>query len=181
MKNRPMTFLQRIEQIPRKLGAILIPDLIRSSSGRGAIKLPLVGYCQTDSYSCGVAAGWSALKFLVPNASLKKFDRDCAPDRDDGTPSRRLVAALRKNGCSVSMKRLGFGMISKALREGKPVLTAIHLREEIYHWVAIFGVAPGRVFLTGRRLPGFSGHSVPWRELRRRNGPWLSLIVSRCH
>lgn len=174
--------ISSIESIPRSLGFILIPDLLPDhSKRRGESKLRLSGHCQTDSYSCGVAAGWSALKFLIPGSNLERFDFDCRPNTESGTSSERLMKALRKHGASVSTGKLGFAMIAKNIRAGKPVLTAIHLRHDVWHWVAIYGFArkPQRVYLSGRLIPGFSSHWLPWSELRRRNGPWLALVVSR--
>ena len=176
------SIIRLIERIPRALGLTLIPDLVPDTAAKkGERKLAMRGHCQADSYSCGTAAGWSALEFLIPGSNLEGFDFDCRPDCDMGTPSRRLVKALRKHGASVSTEKLGIRMIAKNISAGKPVLAAIHLRDDIYHWVAIYGFGrnPNRVYLSGRVIPGFSSHCLSWAELRRRNGPWLSLVVSR--
>lgn len=177
MKKHIVSFLRAIERIPRKIGVILIPDFRKTK--RGQMTLPMRAYCQTDSFSCAVSAGWSVLSLLVPESDLQKFDKDCAPCPKMGTPSRRLVKALRKHGASVRLARMSLAMVRKCLGSGHPILTAIHCEDDLYHWVAIYGISGNMVLLSGRVIPGFSSHWMPWKELRRRNGPWLSLVVSR--
>ncbi len=176
MKKQLISILRAIERIPRKIGVILIPDLRKAKGGQ--MTLPILGHCQTDSFSCAVSAGWSALQFLIPESSLKRFDRDCAACPVNGTPSRRLVAALRASGASVQFARMGLAVIRDCLAAGRPILTAIHCSDDLYHWVVIYGISGKMVLLSGRVIPGFSSHWMPWKELRRRNGPWLSLVVS---
>ena len=177
-------FLQRsIRDLPGKLGIRLIPDIFGNPPviKNHHVRLPLGGYSQADSYSCGMMAGWSVLEFLNPSADLRRFAFDCAPEPVNGTPAYRLRKALRAQGVSVSTDRLSFPMITRHIKAGHPILTAIHLRGDVYHWIAIYGFQskPKRVYTIGRILPGFSRRCMTWVQLRSRNGPWLSLVARK--
>ena len=162
-----------LDTVPLALGIQKIPDLLPEGAGKNEVKLSLHSYCQTDTYSCGAIAGWSVLEFLKPKADFKKFYRDCAPDREYGTPNTRLRAALRKHGVSVGDRsNLNFASIHQCLRDGKPILIAIAegalFDEDAAHWVVIYGVGtkPNRVFISGKTRPGFSRQQMTWREFK---------------
>lgn len=172
--------MQNLREIPRRLGIRIIRDLFPPPKpGRHEVRLAMAGHCQADDYSCGVSAGWSALRFLNPAARLARFDRECAADPETGTSTTRLRRALRLQGVSATRKPLTFAMLESLLRAGHPILTSIHRRDDVWHWVTIYGVAtkPRRVFFIGRVLPGFSRTWLPWAEFLRIHGSSVPLVA----
>ena len=161
------------DTIPRALGIRDMPDLLPERSSSNGFKLPVRGFSQLDSYSCGVAAGWSVLKYFKPEANFRKFDHACAPHPKWGTPTRHLVTALRKNGLRVyRLGDLDFDAITAFLESGFPILTTIRKRdwaENLHHWVVIygFGSKPRRMHVIGRTdAPGFAKMEMAWRKFK---------------
>jgi hypothetical protein len=162
-----------LDTIPRTLGIRLIPDLFPERARSDELKLPVRGFSQLDSYSCGVAAGWSVLRYFNPSANFRKFDHACAPHPKWGTPTRQLVTALRKNGLRVyRLGDLDFDAITAFLESGFPILTTIRKRdwaENLHHWTVIygFGSKPRRVLVIGRSgAPGFAKMELAWRKFK---------------
>lgn len=124
---------------------------------------------QADSFSCGAIAGWTVIKAIYPErgrAEHVAFYGDCNPHPDRGTPTTRLVKALRAHGVRVSLKRTKatFEEIRKAIDSGAPVIACIEKpRIEDLHWVTIFGYRKGPkrngggkwVYLSNNGLPIF--------------------------
>lgn len=166
MKNTTrMSILETIKQLPKRLGMILIPDLSGPRSPRsGDIILPLHGYSQLDDYSCAVSAGWAALEFLRPAASLRKFNADCAPSPIWGSSTASLASALRKSRVKVGIRKLSRPVVQDSIQRGRPVLACIKWGD-IWHWICISGFNRGRVFMTGRPTAGFSKFSYTWKQL----------------
>ena len=52
---------------------------LRRASGPNEVTLELPGYCQLDSYCCGVVAGVMALKQFKPRASFTAFHERVQP------------------------------------------------------------------------------------------------------
>ena len=161
------------DTIPRALGIRVIPDLLHERARSDELKLPMRGFSLLDSYSCGVAAGWSVLQYFDPEANFRKFDEACAPNPEWGTSTRRLVTALRKNGLRVyRLGDLDFDAIKAFLESGFPILTTIreqHWDENLHHWSVIygFGTKPRRMHIVGRTgAPGFAKMEVAWRKFK---------------
>ena len=161
------------DTLPRRLGLRVVADLLAGRAGFTEFKLPMRGYSQLDSYSCGVAAGWSVLRYFRPEADFQTFDTDCAPDPDWGTSTRRLAAALRGRDLRVvQLRDLDFAALRLLLKSGFPVLTTVrewHWQEHTHHWVVIYGYGwkPNRIHLIGRTgAPGFSKRELPWQEFK---------------
>ena len=172
---RPLVPMLRWLQdtLPRAVGLRVIPDILPVRTGDNEIKLPIRGYSQIDSYSCGVAAAWSVLRYLRPDADFREFDAACAPNPESGTSTAQLSAALRRYQlCVVRLREVDFATIRMFLKSGLPVLTTIrelHWEEDMHHWVAIFGYGwkPRRIHYIGRtRAPGFSKRELDWREFK---------------
>jgi hypothetical protein len=161
------------DTIPRALGLRVIPDLLPDRERSNDLKLPVRGYSQLDTYSCGVAAGWSVLRYFDPEANFRKFDQACAPHPEWGTSTRRLATALRKHGLRVyGLGDLDFDAITSFLESGFPILTAIRERdwvENVHHWVVIYGAGwnPRRMHIVGRTgAPGFAKMELAWRKFK---------------
>lgn len=178
---RPKRKLRKLKKIIRSLYPKLVPDIGITIERKGQVKLPLQGYCQTDPYRCGISAGWSVLTYLNEKANLAKFEQTCKPSKEIGTQSGNLRKALRAQGITTKTVKLTFPVIKKAIKAGYPILTTIYLRKDIYHWIAIYGFQyrPQKVFFVGRIVPGFSSKSLTWGELKRKSGPWLSIVARR--
>jgi len=161
------------DTIPRALGIRVIPDLLPERAHSNEFKLPVRGFSQLDSYSCGVAAGWSVLRYFKPEANFQKFDEACAPHPEWGTSTRRLVTALRKHGLRVHrLGDLDFDAIKAFIKSGFPILTTIrerHWEDNLHHWSVIygFGTKPRRMHVIGRTCaPGFAKMEVAWRKFK---------------
>ena len=161
------------DTIPRALGIRVVPDLLPERARSNEFKLPVRGYSQFDSYSCGVAAGWSVLRYFKPGANFRKFDEACSPHPEWGTSTRRLSAALRKNGLRVyRLGDLDFDAITAFVEGGFPILTTIrerHWAENLHHWAVIYGVGskPRRMHIVGRSgAPGFAKMEMAWRKFK---------------
>lgn len=161
------------DNIPRALGLRLVPDLLPERARANEFKLRLRGFSQLDSYSCGVAAGWSVLRYFNPEANFREFDRACSPHPEWGTPTRRLVTALRKNGLRIHrLGDLDFDAIKSFLESGFPILTTIrerHWEDNLHHWAVIygFGSKPRRMHIVGRSgAPGFAKMEMAWRKFK---------------
>lgn len=161
------------DTIPRALGLRLVPDLLPERQRSNELKLPVRGFTQLDSYSCGVAAGWSVLRYFKPGANFRKFDEACSPHPEWGTSTRRLSAALRKNGLRVyRLGDLDFDAITAFVEGGFPILTTIrerHWAENLHHWAVIYGIGsrPRRMHVIGRTgAPGFAKMELTWRNFK---------------
>jgi hypothetical protein len=174
---------KQLREIPRALGIRKIRDFFSDKPEKGYVKLRIRGYCQTDSYSCGVIAGWSALEMLNPEASFSQFDADCDPDPHWGTSTASLRKALKKQGIASRKVTPSWDALRREIKAGNPVLATIYLRGDVYHWVCIYGYRenPDMVLYVGRIVPGFSRVLATWEEFHYRtekDDPWLALSPS---
>lgn len=135
------------------------------------VTLDLPGYGQIDSYSCGVVAGVMALKQFKPRARFSDFYARCDPHPVWGTPTAKLVRALRQHGLRVQERDdLGFAGLCGAIDEGSPVLVCVHNPgTDCAHWVVVYGYGrrPSRVFLATNGLPFLDRNVVPFGEFTR--------------
>ena len=160
------------DNLARKLGLRVIPDLLPERTRGNEFKLPVRGYSQLDSYSCGVAAGWSVLRYFKPGAIFREFDEACAPSPRTGTSTRKLAAALRRHDLRVfPLRDLDFEAITAFLESGFPLLTTIRDPEwekNTHHWVVIYGFGwrPRRMHFVGRAIPGFTKRGLSWRKFK---------------
>lgn len=161
------------DNIPRALGMRVIPDLLPERERSNEFKLPLRGFSQLDSYSCGVAAGWSVLRYFKPEANFREFDQACAPSPRTGTSTRKLSAVLRRHDLRVfHLRDLDFEALTAFLESGFPILTTIreqHWDDNLHHWAVIygFGSKPRRMHIVGRTgAPGFAKMELAWRKFK---------------
>jgi hypothetical protein len=162
-----------VDHVPRALGLRVMPGLLPERTRRNELKLPVRGYSQLDAYSCGVAAGWSVLRYCKRESHFREFDTDCAPSRRTGTSTRNLYAALRRHGLRVfPLRDLDFEAITTFLKSGYPIFTTIrepHWKKETHHWAVIYGFGwrPRRMYFVGRiGIPGFTKRALAWRKFK---------------
>lgn len=97
------------------------------ASGPDEVTLDLPGYCQLDSYGCGVVAGVMALKHFKPSASFSAFYARVNPHPEHGTPTSRLIGALQRSGLRVTERHgLTFADLCEAIDAGTPVIVVVH-------------------------------------------------------
>lgn len=133
--------------------------------------LDLPGYCQIDTYSCGVVAGVMALKHFKPDASFSAFYARCDPHPEWGTSTARLTRGLRRSGVRVREHTdLTFAGLRAALDAGSPVLVTVqNPGSEDAHWVVVYGygLKPNRVFLATNGFPLVSANEFTLRQFAR--------------
>ncbi|MEA3188723.1 MAG: hypothetical protein QOD99_2553 [Chthoniobacter sp.] len=145
------------------------PDLTNDFCREGEVKLRVPFYAQTDPYSCGAIAGWMVVETFHPTASFAGFYKICRPDPLNGTPTHRLIRALRVFGIGVSIRRdLDFDAIANAIEFGFPVIAGAGNEQfdDGDHWVVVYGVARKRrrVFVCNNVRHGHSRIEMSWRD-----------------
>lgn len=146
---------------------ILIPDLFKPIPHPWA--LPIRGYCQTDSYRCGLSTAWTVVEFYQPEAKFSEFSKICKPVPIWGLSYKQMVKCLRKQGLHVSESKVEFELIEESILKGHLILICIGGEENDDHWIVIYGVnRTGRILLSGRTTPGFSRTSMSWRKFSKR-------------
>ena len=144
---------------------------LRRASGPNEVTLDLPGYCQLDSYCCGVVAGVMALKLFQPRASFTAFHARVQPHPENGTSTTRLVRALRQSGLRVTDRAdLTFAGLCAAIDAGCPVLVVVqNPGADAAHWVVVYGYGrkPNRVFLATNGYPFIAKNVVPLRQFAR--------------
>ena len=145
---------------------ILIPDLFKSH--HGSTSLPIRGYCQTDSFRCGLSAAWATVKFFQPKASLSSFREICNPLPNWGLSTQKMMNCLRKQGLHVAARESGFWDIQTAILGGHPVLTTLGGPDNDDHWIVIYGFTATHILFVGRVLPGFTKRKMKWRKFLKR-------------
>ncbi|MEQ2005270.1 MAG: papain-like cysteine protease family protein [Limisphaerales bacterium] len=141
------------------------------ASGPDEVTLGLPGYCQLDSYGCGVVAGVMALKHFKPRASFSAFYARVSPHAEHGTPTSRLIGALQRSGLRVTERDgLTFADLCAAIDAGSPVIVAIqNPGADVAHWVTVYGygLEPDRVFLATNGFPFVATNVFPLRQFAR--------------
>lgn len=127
---------------------------------------------QTDDYSCGVVAGWVAIKALYPaRRNRQVFRKDCNPSKRYGTSTARLIKALRKHDVRVSVRRdnLSFELIKECVDYGLPVIACIETGDTWFHWVTVYAYKAGKnkqVYLCNNGWTDVNGE-ISYREFEK--------------
>src|SRR6267154_339794 len=95
------------------------------SARRGEHILDLKAYTQLNSYSCGVAAGFSVVKTFYQKTKFKDFYELVDPDPELGTQTLVMHRALRQSGVSLKSPRLTYQTLVGHIREGRAVIVTI--------------------------------------------------------
>jgi ABC-type bacteriocin/lantibiotic exporter with double-glycine peptidase domain len=130
------------------------------------ILIPIAGYRQNKSYTCGFTSGLMILHTFNPQSSIDTFYKRVKSDKS-GTSTNRLVSALRESGIRIRVVRGGsitFQQIAGWIKQGRPIITTV---KNDTHWVVIFGVGykPQRIFIAGNGLL-LKKQKHTWTEFR---------------
>ena len=180
----------RIERLASRLHRLwpaclrMIPDLRDDYvNDESETKLAVPFFCQTDWYSCGAVAGWSAVKYFHPKANFRAFYQEVNPLPLIGTSEGKLVRALRRHGVGVSIRRkLSFIDVCSAIENGRPVIVGVgHEYEDGDHWIVVYGIgqSPRRVYVCNWVRPGRSREELTWKEFRALWNPFGHGLVCR--
>jgi ABC-type bacteriocin/lantibiotic exporter with double-glycine peptidase domain len=152
------------------VGIRYVREPLMFEDGPDVMTLDLIGYRQTQTYTCGFTAGLSVLHTFYPRKSATAFLRRVAPDPSWGASNAQLVRALRQSGIGVRVHYdLHFERLWKVIDGGCPVITLVDREENILHWVVLYGVKrrPRRsVFVAGNGF--FTRKEIPWTEFTRK-------------
>jgi hypothetical protein len=121
--------------------------------------LDVPGYYQRQWYTCGFAAGLTALHTFRPRASPERFFETVPLLEGEGVAAKPLMAALRAHGIGTRVLRAhSFDRLADRIESGEPVLTHVNNGKPGNHWVVVYGVRRGReVFV--------AGNSGPWSKI----------------
>ena len=133
--------------------------------------LPMQGWCQMDSYSCGLVAAFMMLCYFLPDKfPFKGLGRRCAVCPEEGTASDEISGALRSYGLRCRITRsLTKRSVDAAIAAGSPILVGVEgdlLGFEDDHWMVIHGTNKGEVLLANCLYPGRSSQWASWSWLK---------------
>lgn len=116
------------------------------------VTLPIPGYRQVRSYSCGYASVLMVARYFFPDAPALELYRRLGTGTD-GTRQTAIVRELRGVGVSVGVRYdMTFDLLCKTIDQGKPIIAYLNDAE---HWLVLYGYGrhPARVFVADPR-PG---------------------------
>lgn len=162
-----------------------VPDLWTTGSRRRSVVIEKVcGFHQLDSYSCGAAAVATVIRaytnYLKPKHWYTTL-RYTNPQRDGGTPTRRVRRALHELGFKTTLKRTFHAdNVSQAIRAGDMIITTVKMpgqEADSTHWIVVAGCSPDDVLvLNATGIPLFSKRWIPWDVVRTRRDRRESVI-----
>jgi hypothetical protein len=166
-------------------GLRIIPyPLLHYPEDNSVCTLDVPGYRQTQTYTCGFVAGLMVLHYFDPDQSACQFYERVRPSIEDGTPTSRLVKALRASGIRVGERRnLTFDWMASFVKKGMPIITAVRRDSGISHWIVVYGVGyrPRRLFIAGDGIPYWDGRcELSYAEFNRKwDGRGEGLVCSK--
>lgn len=111
--------------------------------------LDVPGFVQTDTYSCGYLAGLAVVRAFQPNVDGRGFYQRVKPCVQNGTPTNRLVAALRKSGVVVGIRyRMSYRSLTKNVEAGFPIIVSTG-SDVADHWAVVVGVSDKHIYVMG--------------------------------
>ena len=162
-----------LDKIDRRLVIRFKPYKPKDSN---CMVIPITGYRQLQSYTCGYCCALMASRYFVPGISSDKLYRLIGIDHD-GVCASGLIRGLRKTGMSVGkLYNLSFGKIRNAIDKNK--LLIIGVKRD--HWVLVYGygVKPNRIFVADPSF--FRQTAYNWCEFRKQvylNEP--TIVISK--
>jgi hypothetical protein len=175
MEHLARLLVDAVDKFSEKTGICVIADPLRHRSSNEVVTLDVPGYRQTNSFSCGFAAGLMVLHTFRPSASIDAFYRKVRPTSERGASTRKVVDALRKSGVGVSVRTdLTFRSIRETIDQGFPIIACVHANEPgVQHWVVIYGygLKPNRLFVAGNGLPFFDRREHLWADYSKTMAP----------
>ena len=171
------------EYVVNLTGVRLLPDRLLHPRGTNVETLPIPGYCQTQTYTCGFVAGLMILRYFRPDYPAERLYGIVRPDPRWGTSRRRLKMALEVSGLRVSQRRnLDFKGICAAIDHRKPIAVVVDVDEQTSHWVVVYGYGrkPNRVYVAANGLPLLSRKEYPWGSFKQYlwSEPGIGLVCS---
>jgi len=133
--------------------------------------IPMQGWCQMDSYSCGLVAAFMMLCYFLPDKfPFKGLGRRCAVCPEEGTASDEISGALRSYGLRCRITRsLTKRSVDATIAAGSPILVGVEgdlLGFEDDHWMVIHGTIKGEILLANCLYPGKSSQWASWSWLK---------------
>ncbi len=96
---------------------------------RREVILPVPGYFQLDTYSCGFVIGLAVVHSYLPDVDPQEFAVTVRPSPSEGVSEPQLIDALRRFGVRVLRHRHpNFGTFDQQLRLGRPVIVPLRWR-----------------------------------------------------
>ncbi len=117
---------------------------------QGATTVPLCGFRQTRSYSCGFASVLMILRSFGGHVDGEELFQALGTSRS-GTRQAAIVRELRRRHLSANVRYdLDFGALTRAVDAGKLVVGYL---SDVEHWLVLFGYErdPNRVFVADPR------------------------------
>jgi ABC-type bacteriocin/lantibiotic exporter with double-glycine peptidase domain len=137
--------------------------------------MPLLGYRQTRSYSCGFATALMVLRTFERPVEARELFESLRTGRS-GTRQTAIVTELRRRGLRANTRYdLDFAGLARAIDAGKLVVAYLGDAE---HWLVVYGYGrgPERVFVADPRPGEACEH--PWDRYGARLGGF-GIVCSR--
>jgi ABC-type bacteriocin/lantibiotic exporter with double-glycine peptidase domain len=154
------------------LGIEFVTEVLTEARSKDDIVLPVPGYRQTKSYTCGFVSGLMVARTFDPKVPHEKFYELCELHPEWGMSTKKLARALRQSGVGVRIRQgLHFDEIADYISAGQPIITSIKRHKDIQHWVVIYGVNKKlrEVFIAGEKFWFSPAETVyKWNELRHK-------------
>lgn len=158
-----------------------VQELLSRATLSDDVVVNISGYRQIKSYTCGFVSGVMILEGFGIKIDTGKFYKQCRPHQTWGISSRKLADALRKNEIKVVIRqKLSFDEIADALTKGSPIITTVKRRNDIQHWVVIYGVnkRTKEIFVAGDKFwftPDKTRYK--WLEYKKRFPTWADYLI----
>jgi hypothetical protein len=128
----------------------LAPPFAPHQARTGAVTLPVPGFRQVRSYSCGFASTLMIARYFgvaTPGADVyRRLGTD-----GTGTRQTAIVKVLRQLGLRAGVRYdVDFERIARGIDDGKPIIGYL---VDVEHWLVIYGYgrAPERIFVADPR------------------------------
>ena len=159
-----------LDWLSEKTGIVLVEDRLKHPVAPGVVTIKLPGYRQTNTFACGLAAATMVVHHFYPRRSINRLYELVGPEPSMGTPTTRLVRALRQSGVAVEERDdLKWVDIRSAISEGRPIIVTVNTRSaDVRHWCVLYGAAtaPNRVYLAGYGIPWLGRKEYSYAEFR---------------
>jgi hypothetical protein len=170
-----------MDEVFTRLKKEYVQELLSRARKDGDIVLGIPGYRQIKSFTCGFVSGLMVLEGLGKKIDSAKFYKECRPHQTWGISTRKLSRALRKNGIRVKIRqKLKFEEVAEAISAGHPIITTVKRRNDIQHWIVIYGVNKNtrEIFVAGDKFwftPDSTRHK--WDPYWKRFPTWADFLI----
>jgi hypothetical protein len=184
MEISPFT-TDHMDEVFTRLKKDYVQELLSRATVEGDMVLDIPGYRQVKSFTCGFVSGFMVLEYFGIKTSSEKFYKLCRPHQEWGISTRKLSDALRKMKIKVVIRqKLSFDEIADAISEGKPIITSVKRRNDIQHWIVIYGVnrRTKEIFVAGDKFwftPDATRYK--WDPYRKKIATWADFLICQVH